>query len=130
MADNFYWPEEHQRVLDIFQAKHNEGTDVFYISGNHDDPLRDKGLINKLKLKDDTHKKIIEVLDEFKHKEKHDFMSKFTQQVTENACISRRSWVVPTIFGRKSWGTTHDLRLNFMFIIIFIRVRLTHQIVI
>ena len=76
MADNFYWPEEHQRVLNIFEAKHEEGTNVFYISGNHDDPLRDKNLIKKLKSKDNTHKKIIESLDKFEHKEKHDFVSK------------------------------------------------------
>ena len=75
MADNFYWPEEHQRVLNIFEAKKEEGANVIYISGNHDDPLRDKALINKLKLKDDIHKKIIEVLDKFEHKEKHDFIS-------------------------------------------------------
>ena len=76
MADNFYWPEEHQRVLNIFETKHQEGTRVFYISGNHDDPLRDKNLINELKSKDNTHKKIIELLDKFEHKEKHDFVSK------------------------------------------------------
>ena len=76
MADNFYWPEEHQRVLNIFETKHQEGTKVFYISGNHDDPLRDKNLINELKSKDNTHKKIIELLDKFEHKEKHDFVSK------------------------------------------------------
>tara|TARA_Y100000768_G_scaffold51306_1_gene33598 strand:- start:3088 stop:3861 length:774 start_codon:yes stop_codon:yes gene_type:complete len=76
MADNFYWPEEHQRVLNIFETKHQEGTKVFYISGNHDDPLRDKNLINELKSKDNTHKKIIELLDKFEHKEKHDFLSK------------------------------------------------------
>ena len=75
MADNFYWPEEHQRVLNIFESKHEEGANVIYISGNHDDPLRDKAVKNKLKLKDDTHKKIIEVLDKFEHKEKHDFIS-------------------------------------------------------
>ena len=75
IADNFYWPEEHQRVLNIFEAKKEEGANVIYISGNHDDPLRDKALINKLKLKDDIHKKIIEVLDKFEHKEKHDFIS-------------------------------------------------------
>ena len=76
MADNFYWPEEHQKVLNIFETKHQEGTKVFYISGNHDDPLRDKNLINELKSKDNTHKKIIELLDKFEHKEKHDFVSK------------------------------------------------------
>jgi len=76
MADNFYWPEEHQRVLNIFETKHQEGTKVFYISGNHDDPLRDKNIINELKSKDNTHKKIIELLDKFEHKEKHDFVSK------------------------------------------------------
>ena len=76
MADNFYWPEEHQTVLNIFEAKQQEGTNVFYISGNHDDPLRDKNLINELKSKDNTHKKIIELLDKFEHKEKHDFVSK------------------------------------------------------
>ena len=51
MADNFYWPNEHENILNIFEAKHKEGTNVLYISGNHDDPLRDKNLIEKLKSK-------------------------------------------------------------------------------
>ena len=35
-----YWPESHQRVIDIIVKKAREGTRVVYIPGNHDFPLR------------------------------------------------------------------------------------------
>ena len=76
MADNLYWPNEHENILNIFFAKHKDGTNVVYISGNHDDPLRDKASIEKLKSNNETFEKIIEILEKFEQKEKYDFVSK------------------------------------------------------
>ena len=75
MADNLYWPNAHDNILNIFLAKQEEGTNVVYISGNHDDPLRDRTALNKLKSHNETYKKIIGILEKFEHKEKHDFVS-------------------------------------------------------
>ena len=47
MKDNFYWPKEHQKVLDKLKDIKDSGTDVFYITGNHDDPLRSEKDANK-----------------------------------------------------------------------------------
>ena len=51
MEDKFYWPEGHQRVINIFDQMFKNGTNIFYISGNHDDPLRDRDLKENLKFK-------------------------------------------------------------------------------
>jgi len=75
MDDKFYWPDGHQKILSIFESKFLEGVNVYYISGNHDDPLRDQTLLEKIKDKDEVYKKIIGVLKKFEHKEKHDFIS-------------------------------------------------------
>ena len=75
MEDKFYWPDGHQKILNIFESKFTEGTKVFYISGNHDDPLRDKSLLEKIMEKDNIYKKIIGLLKKFEHKERHNFVS-------------------------------------------------------
>ena len=75
MEDKFYWPESHQKILNIFESKRSEGVNVFYISGNHDDPLRNQSLLEQIKQKDDVYRKIIDVLNKFEHKERHDFVS-------------------------------------------------------
>ena len=73
MDDKFYWPDSHQKILNIFESKCLEGVNVFYISGNHDDPLRNQSLLEQIKQKDDVYRKIIDVLNKFEHKERHDF---------------------------------------------------------
>ncbi|TNF33884.1 MAG: UDP-2,3-diacylglucosamine diphosphatase [Gammaproteobacteria bacterium] len=35
-----YWPESHQRVLDMVATKARKGTRIIYIPGNHDHPFR------------------------------------------------------------------------------------------
>jgi UDP-2,3-diacylglucosamine pyrophosphatase LpxH len=51
------------------------GTNIFYISGNHDDPLRDRDLKENLKLKNNNYAGIMNVLSNFNHEEKHEFLS-------------------------------------------------------
>ena len=75
MEDKFYWPDSHQKILNIFECKYLKGANVFYISGNHDDPLRDQPLLEEIMQKDEVYKKIISVLKKFEHKERHDFVS-------------------------------------------------------
>ena len=41
MEDNFYWPDIHTKILDRFIDLKEQGVGVKYISGNHDDPLRE-----------------------------------------------------------------------------------------
>ncbi len=48
MKENFYWPKSHQRVIDKLNSLQSNGTEIKYISGNHDDPLRDKELTKSL----------------------------------------------------------------------------------
>ncbi len=75
MEDKFYWPDSHQKILNIFESKYVKGANVFYISGNHDDPLKDQPLLEEIMQKDEVYKKIISVLKKFEHKERHDFVS-------------------------------------------------------
>ena len=75
MEDKFYWPEGHQKVLNTFDQMFKNGTNIFYISGNHDDPLRDRDLKENLKFKNNNYAEIMNVLSNFKHEEKHEFLS-------------------------------------------------------
>jgi UDP-2,3-diacylglucosamine pyrophosphatase LpxH len=75
MDDNFYWPKEHQNILNIFNDMHEGGTNVFYISGNHDDPLRDQGSKEELKSKNSTYTEIMSILSKFNHRESYEFSS-------------------------------------------------------
>ena len=40
MQKNFYWPQEHNDVIQKILRKARQGTKVFYIMGNHDEMLR------------------------------------------------------------------------------------------
>ena len=75
MEDKFYWPEGHQKVLNTFDQMFKNGTNIFYISGNHDDPLRDIDLKENLKFKNNNYAEIMNVLSNFKHEEKYEFLS-------------------------------------------------------
>lgn len=75
MEDKFYWPEGHQKVLNTFDQMFKNGTNIFYISGNHDDPLRDRDLKENLKFKNNNYAEIMNVLSNFKHEEKYEFLS-------------------------------------------------------
>mgnify|MGYP001188655005 FL=1 len=75
MEDKFYWPDGHQKVLYTFDQMFKNGTNIFYISGNHDDPLRDIDLKENLKFKNNNYAEIMNVLSNFKHEEKHEFLS-------------------------------------------------------
>ena len=52
MQDNFFWPETHQKILDKFVDYQQKGKNVRFITGNHDDPLRERQIQKTLKLKD------------------------------------------------------------------------------
>ena len=71
MKDNFYWPKEHQKVLDKLKEIKDNGTDVFYITGNHDDPLRSKKDANKFIETDKRFKKILDKANTFKVVDSH-----------------------------------------------------------
>ena len=71
MKDNFYWPKEHQKVLDKLKEIKDSGTDVFYITGNHDDPLRSKKDANKFIETDKRFKKILDKANTFKVVDSH-----------------------------------------------------------
>ena len=86
MEDKFYWPDSHQRILNIFESKYLKGANVFYISGNHDDPLRDQSLLEEIIQKDEVYKKIIGVLKKFEHKERHDFVVSELNQIEGVEC--------------------------------------------
>ena len=45
--DNFYWPEAHMKILDRFIDLKEQGVEVKYISGNHDDPLREDRILRR-----------------------------------------------------------------------------------
>ncbi len=40
MQKTFYWPQEHNDVIQKILRKARHGTNVFYIMGNHDEMLR------------------------------------------------------------------------------------------
>tara|TARA_B100000678_G_scaffold184535_1_gene154237 strand:+ start:1087 stop:1860 length:774 start_codon:yes stop_codon:yes gene_type:complete len=75
MHDNFYWPEEHNEILNRFVRMADERTNVYYISGNHDDPLRSDKEKNRLQELGTTYDEIITALGRFKHLERYDFAS-------------------------------------------------------
>ena len=58
MHKNFYWPQDHNDVIQKFMRMARKGTEVIYISGNHDEFLRSFGdhQFGKIKLaKNDIH---------------------------------------------------------------------------
>ncbi len=76
MKENFYWPKSHQRVIDKLNSLQSNGTEIKYISGNHDDPLRDKELTKSLGEKKYPYKGIISTLKSFNPAESDVLQSK------------------------------------------------------
>jgi UDP-2,3-diacylglucosamine pyrophosphatase LpxH len=76
MKENFYWPKEHQKVLDKLKEMQDSGTDVLYITGNHDDPLRSQEDADKFIKSDKRFKKIIDKANAFKVVDSHIHQSK------------------------------------------------------
>ena len=60
MQDNFYWPNTHHKILELFIDFQNKGKNVLFITGNHDDPLRDEEETNKLRNKGSPYPEIID----------------------------------------------------------------------
>ena len=75
MNDNFYWPDTHAKILDRFVDLKKQGVEVKYISGNHDDPLRDNKILEDLYNKGEPYHTIINHLDRLDHCEQHDYKS-------------------------------------------------------
>ena len=76
MEDNFFWPDIHTKILDRFIELKEQGVEVKYISGNHDDPLREDRIIEDLYNRGEPYHMIINQLDKLDHCERYDFMSK------------------------------------------------------
>tara|TARA_A100001388_G_scaffold270537_1_gene248148 strand:+ start:432 stop:1205 length:774 start_codon:yes stop_codon:yes gene_type:complete len=75
MTDNFYWPEAHMNILNRFVELKEEGVKVRYISGNHDDPLREETILEDLYNKGEPYHTIINQLDRLDHAEKYDYIT-------------------------------------------------------
>tara|TARA_X000000950_G_scaffold156715_1_gene192218 strand:- start:9807 stop:10580 length:774 start_codon:yes stop_codon:yes gene_type:complete len=71
MKENFFWPKSHQIILDKFISLQRSGTKIKYISGNHDDPLRDEALTKSLGEGDYPYKGIISALKSFSPSESY-----------------------------------------------------------
>ena len=76
MEDNFYWPDSHMKILNRIIELKEQGTEVTYISGNHDDPLREDRILEELYNRGEPYHTIINQLDRLNHCEKYDFISK------------------------------------------------------
>tara|TARA_X000000368_G_C22892276_1_gene650203 strand:+ start:63 stop:836 length:774 start_codon:yes stop_codon:yes gene_type:complete len=76
MEDNFYWPDSHMKILNRIIELKEQGTEVTYISGNHDDPLREDQILEELYNRGEPYHTIINQLDRLNHREKYDFISK------------------------------------------------------
>jgi len=76
MEDNFYWPEIHTNILDRFIQLQEEGVEIKYISGNHDDPLREERILEDLYNRGEPYHTIINQLDKLDHCERFDYLSK------------------------------------------------------
>ena len=76
MQDNFFWPETHQKILDKFVDYQQKGKNVRFITGNHDDPLRESADTENLKAKGSPYPEIIGALSSFKISEKEVLQTK------------------------------------------------------
>ena len=72
MKDKFYWPSSHQKMLQKFINLKNKGVNVFFITGNHDDPARSKAEFEDLK-KDERFTKICTDLENFEFIDAYDY---------------------------------------------------------
>ncbi len=75
MDEKFFWPQSHNEILYHFRDLLDQNTKVYYISGNHDDPLRSEKGKQRLQNLNKKYNEIISILSEFKHFEKYDFHS-------------------------------------------------------
>ncbi len=73
MNDKFFWPKEHQEVLDAFLKAQENGTEVFLITGNHDDPMRAEDEFEELTKRSDEYKRICNSLKKFKISDKFEY---------------------------------------------------------
>ena len=76
MQDNFYWPNAHHKILELFIDFQNKGKNVIFITGNHDDPLRDEEETNKLRKKGSPYPEIIDALLSFKTSDREVIINK------------------------------------------------------
>ena len=76
MQDNFYWPNAHHKILELFIDFQNKGKNVLFITGNHDDPLRDEEETNKLRNKGSPYPEIIDALQSFKTSDREVIINK------------------------------------------------------
>tara|TARA_B100002019_G_scaffold72103_1_gene62241 strand:+ start:1382 stop:2149 length:768 start_codon:yes stop_codon:yes gene_type:complete len=72
MKDKFYWPVSHQKMLERFINLKNDGVEVFFITGNHDDPARNKAEFEDLK-KDKRFTEICTDLENFEFIDDYDY---------------------------------------------------------
>jgi UDP-2,3-diacylglucosamine pyrophosphatase LpxH len=72
MKDKFYWPLSHQKMLEKFINLKNKGVNVFFITGNHDDPARSKAEFEDLK-KDERFTKVCTDLENFEFIDAYDY---------------------------------------------------------
>lgn len=123
LKQRMYWPTAHTQVLQTIHQLANSGTEVIYVPGNHDMPMRHYDQGNLLNVKLHRHyihetklgKKLWVVHgDEFDHAVLYHALNRFIGDYAYElmAFLNRSLHKVRSLFGLRYWSLANYLKEN------------------
>ncbi len=123
MKRRVFWPKEHSEVVKQIHTMAQEGTEVIYVPGNHDMPLRhfDHGLLLNIQLRRQfVHetaqgKRLLVVHgDEFDHAVLYEAMNRLIGSAAYDLMVFLNRWShrLRSVFGLPFWSLADYLKNN------------------
>ncbi len=123
MKQRLYWPESHSNVLKAIYKMAQEGTNVIYIPGNHDMPMRyfEKGMLLNVELHDqvihktaDGKRLLVVHGDEFDHAVLYNALNRLIGEHAYGLMVflNRSLHKIRSLFGLSYWSLATFLKEN------------------